>query len=55
MVDFPAADAIQFCEREGILLCVAGPNVVRFIPPLVVEKEHIDRALDAFGRFLAGR
>ena len=55
VVDFNASDAVQFCEKEGILLCVAGPNVVRFIPPLVVEKDHIDRALDAFGRFLTGR
>ncbi len=55
VVDFPAAEVVAFGEKEGILLCVAGPHVVRFIPPLVVEKSQIDRALDVFGRFLAER
>lgn len=55
VVDFPASEAVEFLEKEGILICVAGPQVVRFIPPLIVERADIDRVVDTFGRFLAGR
>lgn len=55
VLDFPAAEAVEFAEKEGILLCIAGPNVVRFIPPLIVEKAQIDRALEVLGMFLTGR
>lgn len=39
---------------EGLLLlrCGSDGNVVRWIPPLVVDEEQIDRALGAFGRAL---
>ena len=39
-------------ENNDILVCVAGPDVVRFLPPLVIEKEHIDEAVDALDEFL---
>lgn len=55
LVDFPASEAVEFFEKEFILICAAGPNVVRFIPPLVVGAADIDRVLDTFDRFLAGR
>jgi acetylornithine aminotransferase/acetylornithine/N-succinyldiaminopimelate aminotransferase len=29
-------------ERGLLINCTAG-NVLRFMPPLIVEKEHIDR------------
>ncbi len=54
-VDFPASEAVDFFENDGILICTAGPSVVRFIPPLVTSRAEIDRALDAYDRFLAGR
>ncbi len=43
------ADAFQ---KRNILLCTAGPDVVRFLPPLVVEKEHIGEAVDVFDEIL---
>jgi acetylornithine/succinyldiaminopimelate/putrescine aminotransferase len=55
LVDFSASDAVGYFEEEHILICAAGPNVVRFIPPLVVSAADIDRVLAAFDRFLAGR
>ncbi len=51
--EIPAADAINAIrEKNGILLCVAGPDVVRFLPPLIIEKEHIDEAVHALDEFL---
>ncbi|MGB9914536.1 MAG: aspartate aminotransferase family protein [Candidatus Bathyarchaeales archaeon] len=29
--------------QKGVLILEAGRNVLRFLPPLVIEKEHIDR------------
>jgi predicted acetylornithine/succinylornithine family transaminase len=55
VVDFPASEAVEFMEKEGILACIAGPQVVRFIPPLVVSRADIDRVLDVYDRFLAGK
>lgn len=31
-------------EKNGLLLILAGPSVVRFVPPLVIEQKHIDEA-----------
>ncbi|MCX8154011.1 MAG: aspartate aminotransferase family protein [Candidatus Bathyarchaeota archaeon] len=30
---------------RGVLILEAGRNVLRFLPPLVIEKEHIDRVI----------
>ena len=50
--EIPAADAMNAIrENNDILVCVAGPDVVRFLPPLVIEKEHIDQAVDALDEF----
>ncbi len=48
----PAAEyMIPFRERD-ILVATAGANVVRFLPPLVVEKDRIDEVVDVFDEIL---
>ena len=54
-VDFPAAEAVSYFQDEHILICSAGPNVIRFIPPLIVTVEDIDRVTGILDTFLAGR
>ncbi|MFC1542232.1 aminotransferase class III-fold pyridoxal phosphate-dependent enzyme, partial [Candidatus Latescibacterota bacterium] len=54
-VDFPASEAVDYFENEHILMCSAGPEVIRFIPPLIVEKEDIDKVIGTLNDFLAGR
>jgi len=54
-VDFPASEAVQYFEKEFILICSAGPNVIRFIPPLIVTRADIDRVVDTLDRFFAER
>ena len=44
--------ARQLLERRIIAL-PAGPNVIRMLPPLVVEKEQIDRVTAALREILA--
>jgi predicted acetylornithine/succinylornithine family transaminase len=33
------------CRENGLLVSVAGDRVVRFVPPFVVERKHIDEAI----------
>jgi len=48
----PAADFLRpFRDRE-ILIATAGANVVRFLPPLVIEKNRIDEVIDVFDEIL---
>lgn len=38
------------CFERGVLVWKAGhwPNVIRFLPPLVITHEHLDKGLDVF-------
>jgi acetylornithine aminotransferase len=47
-----SADIVTVAMQEGVLLVPAGPKVVRFVPPLIVNAEEIDRALQAIDRAL---
>ena len=31
--------------ENGLILITAGSNVLRFVPPLVIEKEHVDEMI----------
>lgn len=36
------APVIQKALEKGLTLINAGPNIIRFVPPLVIEKEQVD-------------
>ena len=42
----------QLLERHIIAL-PAGPNVIRLLPPLIIEKEHLDRVIEVLQELLA--
>ena len=46
-------DLVKAMEAENVLVIPAGDNVVRFIPPLIVAKNEIDEAVEAFDRVCA--
>ncbi len=54
LADVPAADVMGEFRERGILVCAAGPDVVRFLPPLVIEQANIDHVLDVFEEILNG-
>ena len=31
--------------EEGLLIIGAGNDVIRFVPPLIIEKEHVDEMI----------
>ena len=39
---------ISHCCERGLLVCRAGENTIRFLPPLIVTNEEIDTALKLF-------
>ncbi len=54
LADDPATDVMGAFRERGILVCVAGPDVVRFLPPLVVDQANIDNVMDVFDEILKG-
>ncbi|MDZ7793486.1 MAG: acetylornithine transaminase [Spirochaetia bacterium] len=45
-LDRDAGPYVDKCHKEGLLVGKAGPDVLRLVPPLIIEKEHIDTAVD---------
>jgi 4-aminobutyrate aminotransferase len=45
---------VHDCEQEGLLLLTCGTydNVIRWIPPLIVNEKQINDALGIFGEAL---
>ena len=52
MKNRPAAEYIAAFWERDILAAPCGPDVVRFLPPLVMEKDQIDEAVDVFDEIL---
>lgn len=42
-------EVISACIEKGLLLVSADTNVIRFVPPLIIEKEHIRKMADILG------
>ena len=40
--DAPVSEIIKKAMEHGLILINAGPNIVRFVPPLVIEEAHVD-------------
>lgn len=40
--------------QNGLLLVGAGVNTIRFVPPLIVEKQHVDTLVDRLSSILSG-
>jgi predicted acetylornithine/succinylornithine family transaminase len=51
--DFPVSELILAGYKAGFLLINAGPTVIRLLPPLIVETEHIDALIDFLTGYLA--
>lgn len=48
-----AKDIVTLAGAEGLIALIAGPNVVRFAPSLVISEQEIAEGLQRFGRTLA--
>ncbi|MBQ7188378.1 MAG: aspartate aminotransferase family protein [Kiritimatiellae bacterium] len=44
-----AKEVVDACRDMGLLCCVAGEHVVRFLPPLNVKEDELEEALEMIG------
>ena len=49
----PVGDIIHKAMEKGLILINAGPNIIRIVPPLIIEKEHVDEMTDILDKCLA--
>lgn len=47
------AEVVKTCLANGLILISAGPDVIRFLPPLIVTEKEIDEMLQIFRKALA--
>ena len=41
-----AAELVELCRRHGVLVLPAGPDVLRFLPPLNITDAELDQGMD---------
>lgn len=49
----PAAPFVTAARERGVLVCTAGPPVLRLVPPLVIETVELERAVGVLEEILA--
>ena len=51
------ADVVRAAQSRGLLVISAGSNVLRLVPPLVIEKSHVEEMksilMDVFSQLKA--
>jgi acetylornithine/N-succinyldiaminopimelate aminotransferase len=52
VLNVPAAKVDQALIKEGLIVVTAGPQVLRFLPPLIITKEHVDAAMTIIRKVL---
>ncbi|MBC7811331.1 MAG: aspartate aminotransferase family protein [Burkholderiales bacterium] len=48
-----AAALVKAGYEQGVIMAVAGPNVLRFVPPLITEKSNVDNLIEKLTTILA--
>lgn len=48
----PVGDVVNKALEEGLVIISAGGNVIRFVPPLIITKEHIDEMIEKLEKAL---
>ena len=43
--NFPVKDILPKALESGLILISAGTNIIRFVPPLIIQKEHVDEMI----------
>ncbi|HEX9021519.1 MAG TPA: acetylornithine transaminase [Nitrospirota bacterium] len=54
-LDGEGKDVVTACLKEGFLINCTMNTVLRFMPPLIIAEEEIDRLIDALDRILSKR
>ena len=51
-IDLPLKDVLNKTLEKGVVLISAGSNLIRFVPPLIIEKEDIDKMIAVLSEVL---
>lgn len=51
----PVKDIIQMAMDAGLILIAAGTHIIRFVPPLIIEKSHVDEMIQILDQVIADR
>jgi len=46
-------DFVKACEKQGLMILIAGPNVLRLAPPLVITQEDVEQGMKRFDAAVA--
>lgn len=49
----PVGEICQKALKKGLIVLSAGTNVIRFVPPLIVTKSHVDEMIQILSEVLA--
>lgn len=52
-IELTSVEVVKASMEKGLLLVPAGPKVIRFVPPLIVSAEEIDRATETVEQAIA--
>lgn len=52
VLERPVGEVISNAQKEGLLVISAGGNVLRMVPPLIIEKEHVDEMIEKLKKAL---
>ncbi len=52
-LDQPVGPIITKAMDQGVIMINAGANILRFVPPLIIEKEHVDEMIKVLDGILA--
>ncbi|NLK00778.1 MAG: acetylornithine transaminase [Clostridia bacterium] len=44
-LDIPGGEIVNLCMEKGLLINCTSERVLRFLPPLTINRKHVDRAL----------
>jgi predicted acetylornithine/succinylornithine family transaminase len=53
VLDRPGAPVVERCLRDGLLINCTAERVLRFLPPLVIQRPQVDEGLAVLDRALA--
>ena len=53
-LDVAPAGVVDAGYEHGLLLVSSGTNVIRFVPPLIIEKRHVDELIEKLTVILEG-
>ena len=46
----PVGEIVSKALENGLIVISAGNHVLRFVPPLIVTREHIDEMIEKLGK-----